>query len=190
MSVKHVNLFFRGSVGLFFLLVFQAGTAQDGVGNSQLLLSYTQVHDMIAEPDKVPLLRLYDDGRVLVHYPMYMKKAGDYEQYIPAAEAMNLVAYFENGSLADFDRATLQEQKQRMEALRRATDKTLYYISDDTHTVFQLYPEDAERKRTITWTNLQWDNRRYPQITELEELANLESVLQGMMNDPDLEKIQ
>jgi hypothetical protein len=59
---------------------------------------------MIANPDPTSLVRVYAGGRVLVHYPAYMKNAGDYSLQLGEEELQVLLESFSNEGVL-----TLQE---------------------------------------------------------------------------------
>ena len=56
---------------------------------SVIVLEYDQQIDMIAEHDPVPRLRIYADGRYVVHYPNYMKARGDWEGRLNTAKPVS-----------------------------------------------------------------------------------------------------
>lgn len=71
-----------------------------------LELSYSG--GMIANPDRTPFVRVYGDGRVLIHRPLYMKKAGDYTLKLSQKELDNLLATFAEEELLNIDEGRLE----------------------------------------------------------------------------------
>ena len=47
-----------------------------------LLVSYREIWGEFANQDPTPLIRLFGDGRVLIHYPVYSPKAGEYALWL------------------------------------------------------------------------------------------------------------
>ena len=69
------------------------------------VIEYNLVHGMLAQPDPVPLLRVYGDGRVHVHFPAYMKRAGDYELLLNQVELDELLRQLDDNGIMSFDKA-------------------------------------------------------------------------------------
>lgn len=66
-----------------------------------LELSYSG--GLIADPDPTPFVRVFCEGRVLIHYPAYTKKAGDYELRLSPAELEQLLATFATDQLLNVE---------------------------------------------------------------------------------------
>lgn len=81
---------------------------------------------LIKNPDPTPFVRVYPDGRVLVHYPAYMKRAGDYELRLSDEELQELLASF-----ADQDVLTLEEEGLRAMAAEALAEAGPVERSDD-----------------------------------------------------------
>lgn len=62
-----------------------------------LELSYSG--GMIADPDPTPFVRVFCEGRVLIHYPAYTKRAGEYELVLSPQELDELLATFAGDQL-------------------------------------------------------------------------------------------
>ena len=56
----------------------------------------------ILDEDPTPLLRVYGDGLVRIHFPVYMTRAGDYTLQLDPSELQDLVGSFVDGGLMDF----------------------------------------------------------------------------------------
>lgn len=65
----------------------------------EALLELSYQGGMIANPDPTPLVRVYPDGKVLVHYPAYMKRAGDYTLNLDNDELQELLVSFSNDAV-------------------------------------------------------------------------------------------
>lgn len=68
-----------------------------------LLVSYRDIWSAMADQDPIPLIRVFGDGRVLIHYPAYTPKARDYELQLQPQELENLLRSLLGQGLATFD---------------------------------------------------------------------------------------
>jgi hypothetical protein len=167
--------------------------------STEPVIEYNVVHHLLAQPDPVPLLRVYGDGRVHVHFPAYMKRAGDYELYISRTQLNDLLRQLADDGILDFDPAAVKQEKQQLEAARRAASGELFHRSDasDTHIIIKLaqYQRSAASpringlSRQFRWRNLYADARRYPQSTSLSRAANATAILQALCAHPGLQKL-
>ena len=56
-----------------------------------VVISYSEIPDMLANPDLTPRIQVFADGRVMVHYSPYMKRAGDYQLFLNPGELRQLL---------------------------------------------------------------------------------------------------
>ncbi len=59
-----------------------------------LILDLSYTGGMIANPDPTPFIRVFGNGKVIIHYPAYMKKAGDYTLQLSQEELDKLLKNF------------------------------------------------------------------------------------------------
>lgn len=164
-----------------------------------VILEYSVGHAMLPETDEPPRLQLYGDGRVVVHYPDTMRRAGDWELRLSHGEVRALLARLESHGVLDFDPAAAKRHRAEAEAARRAREGTLFSISDDTlmgivvrlsgYTPSTGAPSATDVRREIEWRNVQSDARRYPGVAALVGLAAAEREIQGILERDDLERI-
>lgn len=162
------------------------------------VIEYNLVHHMLAEQDPEPLLRIYGNGRVHVHYPVYMKKAGDYELQLSKPELDELIRSLADDGIIDFDHGAASAHRKQLETQQRAATGALYYVSDTTETVIDIrldeYQRGAAGKRTLNlkkrfaWKNLEHDARQFPHMTEVQQAEAGSQKLHGLLNHPDLRK--
>ena len=74
----------------------------------------------IVDADQTPLLRVYGDGVVRIHFPVYMKRAGNDTLQLSRSELQNLVASFVEGGLIDFSPEATRAQMRGLAAASRA----------------------------------------------------------------------
>ena len=92
---------------------------------------------MIDEPDPIPLLRVYRNGWVQVHFPKYMKRAGDYGLQLTEAEMTALLSSLAAKGLMNFDQAETTQRKEeakrqlRLKAMQQKGTPTLVHRSDE-----------------------------------------------------------
>ncbi|WP_144375386.1 hypothetical protein [Thiolapillus brandeum] len=154
----------------------------------QQLLNYSQTHDMVAY-DGIPMLRVFDSGRVQVHLPAYMKQAGDYEYFLTGEEMKILSDRMARKSVTAFNKSALAEKLHMAEAASRVQGAQLFAISDNTYTILKVSPGGSEPGRTIEWSNLQNDAQRYSQVQDLVDLAETERFLQKLLHHPHMKKL-
>lgn len=164
------------------------------------VIEYNLVHDMLAEPDPQPLLRVYGNGRVHVHYPVYMKKAGDYELQLSKSELNKLIRDLATDGIIDFDKAAIKHQRQQLEKQQHEQTGTLFYVSDSSHTVINVRLEEYQKtpgtakarnlNKRFTWPDLEQDARRFPQSRAIATANRAAQRLDALMQRSELAKVQ
>lgn len=167
-----------------------------------VVIEYSQSHDMIAEVDPVPMLRIYGDGRVHVHFPVYMKRAGDYEMRLSDAQLQTLLGSMESKGILKFDQNKVRQLKILSEKRIQAASPggVVTILSDDTRSRFQVnlgtyissgtFTPQNNFAQAIEWKNLKWDAQKHKDISELGHAADAEQELSGFLNHADLVKIK
>lgn len=152
--------------------------------------------------DSTPRLRVYADGRVVVHYPVFMKKAGDYEAKLSRSELETLLTRLATYGVFTSDTeaiAAALRQKQRAEAAVKTPGRVVTVRSESPVSVIRIRldgyaPSGGEKSgpidRTITWVGLQADAAQHPDVSELAALAAAERELIAMLDRSDLAKIE
>ena len=164
-----------------------------------MVLSFRQTGGLIDSPDAPPLLRIYGDGRALVHLPASSPRGGDFSFQLSRGELADLLE-----SLSDKGVMTLQpndistrikdalEERakiQRGPAVRRM-------IMDDVTTVFEIHleryaaagsqaPPQARFHSTFSWYALQQSAKEFEEIVELQQLAAAEQELLRLTRPED-----
>jgi hypothetical protein len=166
---------------------------------SEPIIEYNLVHGMLAQPDPVPLLRVYGNGRVHVHFPAYMKKTGDYEMNVSPVELNELIRLLADDGIMDFDPHAARQEKQQLEAARRAATGELFHVSDATDTVINVRLSQYQRAaasprinqfhKRFRWRNLDIDARRYPESNRIMRAASAAANLRALCSHPGLQKL-
>lgn len=162
------------------------------------VIEYKLDHHMLAQRDPVPLLRIYGNGRVQVHIPVYMKKAGDYEMQISRAELNALLRMLADKGVMDFDAAAIGQERRQLAAARRAATGELFHVSDATDTVINIQLDQYQRtasspringfNKQFRWRNLEHDARRFPQAVRFTNAADASAALRALCEHPALQK--
>ncbi len=171
-----------------------------------LLVSYRDIWAELADQDPTPLIRIFGDGRVLVHYPVYTPKAGEYELWLQPTELENLLLSLLAKGLATFEPETVEslkrsEERRRWEVALDAKElPELFMVADDSTSVFELQltgyqpagtaSSSGEVHRTISWTGLCTDAETYPEIESIQQLRAAELELRALLERDDLRRIR
>jgi len=196
--------------------VAAAGQERQDDSSGFVLLQFGQ--DVgIRDADRTPRVRLYDDLRVVVHFPIYMQRAGDYELTLHESEVQELADAID--SVLSFDPDSTEVLIREMEAEARTTafrenqPVVVSDWSDETTTILEvpliggllegvgasLLPEseqtgfraaDGVEFRRVVWTGLQNRAERFPQIDSLQRLAEVERWLIDLSNDERLVAVE
>jgi len=171
-------------------------SAKDKIALEPVIIYQQNIH-MLANIDDRPALTIYGDGRVLVHYPVYMKRAGDHEMRLDEAELVDLVQSFSGNGVMDFDEKkvnkTVRDHKKKLKS------KGQYYeISDAVETSIDIRLDEYQKnsslpklkdfRKTFKWKNIEQDASRYKDNTEISKANNSVSRLKALMQDKRLIK--
>ena len=151
----------------------------------------------IRDADETPLVRVYGDGRVAVHFPDYMRRAGDYELTLPGSTVRELVGTAVD-TLLSFDAAETESDVLVLEAAERR-DGLIVDVADEATTIlevrFERYrPEGAAEEirdgvKRVAWTGLVNDAGWFRDIGALRELAGIRRRLRALADHPDLRAV-
>ena len=159
------------------------------------IVHYQQNIQMLSAMTDKASLSVFGDGRVLVHYPAYMKKAGDYEMRLDTAELKQLLHTLSNNGVLDFDE---KKVKAKVATDRKSlTEKGQFYaISDAAITVVDIkldsYQKNKKSNKKINfhkqfkWKNIKHDADRYKNNKDITRANNSVKQLKGLMNDTRL----
>jgi len=140
------------------------------VNSPEPVIEYRQNITMLAEQDLQPRIQVFSDGRVRVHYPVYMKKAGDYEFELTRPELIQLIQSLSANGLMDFDHARVKQEKNDHDLKMKAKGE-LHYVSDAVVTLIDIRLQDYQKtasspvtpalKKHFSWKNLEQDAKYY-----------------------------
>ncbi len=164
---------------------------------AQPVIHYWRDVQMLSGIDDKPAIRVYGDGRVRVHYPSYMKRAGDYEMQLNDAELTALLRSLSSDGLMEMDEKKIKTKKKALkQSLRQAGQ--FYEVSDAVVTVVDIqldeYQKNAKAKKIkkftarLKWKNLEQDAKRYKSDPEVTRIDHSVSKLKALMEDRRLLK--
>ncbi len=160
-----------------------------------VVVSYREIWGEFANQDPTPLIRVFGDGRVLVHHPSYTSKAGDYEMWLHAAELENLLSSLLANGLATFETRAVENLKRSKEqgrmkaALAAQKPAEIFVVADESISVFELNltaVSSGELQRKISWSGLGTDAEKYPDIEPIQKLRAAELQLRALLEHDDL----
>ena len=164
---------------------------------SDPVIHYQQNIHMLSAVDDLPSLRVFGNGRVLVHYPAYMKKAGDYEMQLNDAELVNLIQSLSSNGVMDFVEAKVKAKKQAFEKALKAKGQ-FYAISDAVETIVNINHDEYQKNKTskkikdfhkkFSWKNIEHDANRYQHDLDITKANKAISDLKVLMKDDRLLK--
>ena len=161
------------------------------------VIYYQQNIQMLSGINDRPSLSVFGNGRVLVHYPAYMKKAGDYEMQLDDVELVNLLQSLANNGIIGFDE---NKVKADLKAYKKALkDKGQFYeISDAEETIIDIKFDEFQKNKTskkikgfhkqFKWKNIEHDASRYKHDKDITKANNSVTKLKGLMKDARLVK--
>jgi hypothetical protein len=199
-----VALTCTSSISLSAKRVIESGDDSPGFSyatdsdTSEPIIRYQLRIDMLANIQDRQTISVYGDGRVVVHYPAYMKDAGDYQMQLSEDELNQLIRELSDGGMMDFDH---KEAKSRVEAARKLMrDKgQLYEVSDDVETVVEIsldeYQKNTNSKKVkgfnkqFRWKNIRHDAARYKNDSAINRAHDAVKRIQGFKKDSRLVRV-
>jgi hypothetical protein len=168
-----------------------------------VVVSFRETLGGVADADPGPFVTVHGDGRVLVHFPAYMKRGGDYELRLDEQEMRDLLLLLVEHGVLGFDETAARDAKRAVAVARRAAAPSggaVRVASDTSWTVFEVALEryrpaasraaPAATRKTIAWPDPRTDAALYPSIAAIRDLAAAEQALRALMERPDLTKVR
>lgn len=159
------------------------------------VIHYQQNIQMLANIDDRPSLTVYGDGHVLVHYPVYMKRAGDYEMWLDGVELVSLIQSLSANGVIDFDEKKVKQDVRAYKKQLHAKGQ-FYEVSDAVETSIDIrlneyqknasLPKIKNFKTSFKWKNIEQDASRYKNNRDISKANNSVSQLNALMKDDRL----
>ena len=151
----------------------------------------------IRDADETPLVRVYGDGRVAVHFADYMRRAGDYEFRLPEGAVQELVRTAVD-TLLPFDAGATESEVLALETAER-NGGLIVDVSDEATTIlevrFERYRAESATEdvrdgvKRVVWPGLMNDAGRFRDIVALQSLARIQRQLLALADHPDLDAV-
>ena len=203
MSVEHRIL--HGWIALLLLIIVSVTPAQAAKPevsiskNPQVVvLRYSESPVMILGDDPFNI-EIFGDGRVRIHYPRTMKKAGDYEFYLSDKELQQLFDNAAESGVLDFDEISARRDLLYAEQQAKETG-LVHYRSDgmDTELEFSVehYVDRQGRqplrtlKKQVRWSKLLGHSKSYPGIKSLKNLTDFKRRVKNLEKGRHLKRVQ
>lgn len=163
---------------------------------STVVVRFAEVVTAIKDADPGPSLSVYGDGRVEVHYPRYMLRAGDYTLQLTPDELNELVSSLVSHGLMEFDERAVRRRKRDLEAQVDLFVETFDSVTTEIELRLERYrPRDSTgpdlpAHKRVVWSALRADAKRHSQISEIQDLSAVQQALLSLMQRPDLVKVR
>lgn len=200
MNSTRVGAYLSGFLLISLIAVTSTAFAQPIFSHSldpdARIISYSETPQMLGNPDRTPRIQVFGDGWVWVHYPLYMKKAGDYGIQLNPGELRQLLLAL--SGIFDFDRQAVGQAKKAIKAAREQQTGIMHYRSEDTLEEialqldgFQANPGAAARSidLQLSWKNIASDARNYPELAELQKLNGARNSIRALLERDDLLRV-
>ncbi|HHO59815.1 MAG TPA: hypothetical protein ENJ64_06185 [Thiotrichales bacterium] len=163
------------------------------------VIEYRRHIAMLANAPSQLQLQVYADGRVHVHFPVYMKKAGDYDYQLSATELVQLIRSLTDNGMMEFDPLAVQQQKRSYDNRMKARGE-YFAVSDAVESVVTirlpwyqkslLSPVQTNLVKNFSWKNLEQDARRYRDNTSIQSAAAAMQALDSLLQHPAMRKVK
>ena len=163
------------------------------------VIYYRQNIEMLSPTADKASLSIYGDGRVLVHYPVYMKKAGDYEMQLEPAELVDLIQTLSGNGILDFDEVRVKKNIQSYEKTLRAKG-LLHEVSDAVVTLIDIRLDEYQKnsstiknnsyRKSFRWHNIEHVAKRFKQDVDINNANRSVLDLKALMDDARLVKME
>jgi hypothetical protein len=134
-----------------------------------------------------------EDGCVLIHYPAYDSRHGDYAFRLAEDELRGLRTDLAATGIARFDPVAVAQDLQRRETIKRSQpDAVRHRVSDEA--VVELWIEKPSgpkgARNTVTWSGIREQLLNHPDLAPVAGLAAARDRLLRLGEDPRMRKVQ
>ena len=169
-----------------------------------VVMRYQETLSALADSDSGRSVVIYGDGRVVVHYPALMTRAGDYSLRLSPAELRALLGRVVERGFVDLDVAEARRRPQATReggaAGRPEPPPEMFAVFDEATSTIELNLESyrprgsqsAARKgvkTSVRFYALRAYARRYPKNAALQNLAAVQTELMALLERQDLERL-
>ena len=112
--------------------------------DDHLLFEYHRYSDKLAVRDPTPRVRLYGSGRLVIYFPTYMRRAGEYETWLSGEEVQTLLATVSEAGVGSINSEQLESDIALAAAAEETLTGTLRYQSEQVSSTFAVDLGDAQ----------------------------------------------
>lgn len=168
-----------------------------GLSAVEPVIHFQQHVHMLSATNDRPSLKIFGDGLVQVHYPDYMKKAGDYEMQFDDVELIALIRSLSGNGVLDFDEKKIKEKIVANKKALKAKGR-YYAVSDAVESIVDVRLDEYQKnnhsqkiqnfKKQFKWENIEHDAARYKNENALTKANESITHLNNLMKDTRLIK--
>ena len=176
----------------------------DSAENTQPVIEFRQHVHMLADVDDRLTMTIHGDGRVHVHIPVYMKRAGDYEMQLDSGELVSLLRSMAANGVMDFNadrtRGRIEARRREIHARAKAGQAELFEVSDAVDSVIDIRLDEYRRNnhlpvqkafsKRFLWRNIEHDARRFKDEQDIVRANRSVTDLRRLMKDTRLKPAQ
>jgi hypothetical protein len=172
-----------------------------------VVVTYRELLGEIGDADRGPTLQIYGDGRVVAHYPAYLRSAGDYEQQLAPGELDLLLGALADAGVLDFDAGAVRSAKRRSVAAAHERARaagapvTVFEAADAATTVIEVNleryrgaapgaPEVRGLAKRVVWNGVRPDAEHHSDVAALQGLAAAEQELRALRERPGFRRVR
>ncbi len=156
-------------------------SAQDGLGNAELILEYRREVSMVSGQDNTMRLKIFADGRVSVHYPAFMRRAGEHQSSLTAGELNRLMASMYASGMADFEPETAENNIKRLS--RGSTDSGRLRLIRTDQDITHIRIASDNGMHEFAFSGLRGKSSQFPQLQALADLSLAVEQLDRLMRE-------
>jgi len=157
-----------------------------------IVASFRERPGEVADADPGPSIELFGDGRLAVHFPRSMKRAGDWTDRLSRAEMAALLGALVDDGVLDLDPAALRARLAQARAARRTAalqgQATLFEASDPSLT--EVTVRANGRTRTVVWRGARADAWANPDVEDVQRLERAHGRLRALGDRPGLRRVR
>ncbi len=168
------------------LLAPLLASASTPCGGDPLLTLTVTAGEAVVAKDRQLIVRVHDDGCVVLHRPVFYRDAGDYQLRLEPAQWQALRQQID--ALGGFDAAKTHADVRTRQAQRRkdGAAATMAIVDADR---FALVWRIGSKQERADWYGLHDEAEQFPQIEALGRLSRTVAALQALALRAEAEKI-
>jgi len=179
---------------LILLLMFNMPLAALADTDADILVDYQREFSMLEETDNSVNVQLFADGMVQIHYPFFMRLAGNYQFQLNNNELDHIMQTLQQLGVSQLDPISTRqsialEQSAALEAAN-FPGQSARIITDPETTRLSIAATANSNSNTFSISGVRTHAQLYPQITTLVDLSTALDMLDALTNDVRMQAIE